>query len=177
MSPDFYEVVDQRYSVRNYKPDPVPNESIVKILEAAQAAPSWANKQGVHYVVVTDPDRVKAMSKTIGQGWTSTAPAFVVAISSPQWSGSKNGMQYFMLDTGIAFEHLVLAATAEGLGTCWIGAFPEEVVKKVLDVPKNLKVVAITPLGFPDDSPRERSRKPLDEIAFYDSYGNASASK
>jgi nitroreductase len=177
MSPEFYEVVDQRRSVRSYKPDPVPNESIVKILEAARAAPSWGNKQGVHYIVVTDPERVKALANATGKEWIGTAPAIIVAVSSPKWSGKKNGMEYFMLDTGIAFEHLVLAATAEGLGTCWIGAFPEDAVKKVIDVPKDLKVVALTPLGYPDDEPRERDRKPLDEIVFYDRYGNASGGK
>jgi len=163
---EFYKTVYSRKSIRKYKPDLVPEDTVIKILDAARVAPSWANMQGVRYVVVRDPNKVKALIDAIGQKWTRDAPMFIVACIQERGSGkNKNGLKYFMLDVGIAFEHLILAATAEGLGTCWIGYFDEDGVKKALNIPKKFRVVAITPLGYPDGPPKDIDRLALEKIS------------
>jgi nitroreductase len=180
---DFYEVVNKRKSVRKYKPQKVPEDSLKRILEAARIAPSWANKQCWKYVVVDDPAIIQSI--TSGLAKTFGAPVYIVACADPSRSGHKNGMDYYLVDIGISLEHLVLAAAAEGLGTCWLGGMLDEpAVKRALNVPDSMKVVAMTPLGYPEESAIKGlvgnamravtgagSRMPLDEIAFRNKFG------
>lgn len=169
---EFNEVIQARKSVRRFTPAPVPLDVVRRVLEAAILAPTWANMQGVRYIVVNEPAAVGAVKAAIGQAWVETAPVFVVAVSQERWSGkNKNGLAYYMLDVGICFEHVVLAATSEGLGTCWIGYFDEDAVRKALGVPDKLRVIAITPLGFPDDGTKPRTRKQLAEVASLNKHG------
>ncbi len=157
------EVVRKRKSVRRYRPDPVPEEDVAYVLEAARLAPSWANKQCWRYVVVTDPELRKKISL---RDATAAAPVIVVACADPSLSGDRNGKPYYMLDVGIGMEHLVLAATERGLGTCWLGGqFDEATVKAALGVPEGWRVVAMTPLGYPDEEPAPRGRKTPAELA------------
>jgi nitroreductase len=145
---DFTEVIAARKSVRNYSNKPVDNETIMKCLEAARAAPSWANKQCWQFIVVTEKDKIEKLSSTINF-WLKDAPAVVVACGDPLKSGFKNDQHYYLVDVAIALEHFVLAATNEGLGTCWMGGFDEEIVKSLLGTPSEIKVVALTPIGYP----------------------------
>jgi nitroreductase len=173
---DFYDVIKNRRSVRKYKPDPVPMDVIKRVLDAARLAPTWANLQGIRYVVITEKDQVAKVADAVGQKWLKkNAPMFIVAISDAKWSGNRpdpsGDLAYFMLDVGIAFEHLVLAATAEGLGTCWIGIFDEEELKDVLGIKGSNRVVTLTPIGYPAESPGPRARKSLSEIAFLNRFG------
>ncbi len=169
---DFYDVIKNRRSIRKYKPAKVPMDVIKRILDAARLAPTWANMQGVRYVVVMDKVQVEKVIEATGQkGKFKDAPMFIAAISDAKWSGNNDDMAYYMLDVGIAFEHLILAATAEGLGTCWIGFFDEERLKEVLAIKKSNRVIALTPLGYPDEAPGARPRKTLSEIAFVDTFG------
>ena len=168
---DFVDLVKARKSVRRYKPDPVPRDVVKRVLEAAILAPTWANMQGVRYVVVADPAAVAAVKEGIGQKWVASAPSFIVATSHEGASGkNKNGLPYYMLDVGICFQQLVLAATNEGLGTCWIGYFDENVVKTALNVPPKQRVIAITPIGYPDGEAKDTTRKPMQEVAFLDRF-------
>ncbi len=121
---DFTEVIAARKSIRNYSNKPINKETIMKCLEAARLAPSWANKQCWHFIVVTDKDKIEKLSSTINF-WLKDAPAVVVACGDPSKSGFKNDQHYYLVDVAIAFEHFVLAATNEGLGTCWMGGFDE----------------------------------------------------
>jgi nitroreductase len=166
---EFMEVIRRRRSIRKYKPDPVPEEEIKYVLEAARLAPSWANSQCWHFVVVTD-EEVKRQVAQAGNEWIAQAPVIIVACADPTKPGTKGDQPYYLVDIGIAMEHLVLAAADRGLGTCWIGWFDEEKVKKALGVPENIRVVASTPLGYPDESPDPRPRKSLDEIVSYNGY-------
>lgn len=163
------EVIRQRRSIRKYKPDAVPEDKINYILEAARLAPSWGNSQCWKFVVVTDP-KVKEEVAKAGNQWIAQAPVLIVACADPTKPGTKKDQPYYMLDIGIAMEHLILAASEQGLGTCWIGWFDEETVKKALGVPKGIRVVATTPLGYPDESPGPRPRKKLEEIMSYNKY-------
>ncbi len=167
------DLVAARKSIRDYQNKPVEDEKLAKILEAAQRAPSWANKQCAKYVIVKDKKIVEELASSF-IGWIKQAPIVVVACADPKGSGSRNGMDYYLVDVGISMEHLVLAAADQGLGTCWIGGFDEGKVKKTLQIPENVKVVALTPLGYPADlSMRSKlvrssvgadKRKPLDEM-------------
>jgi nitroreductase len=170
---DFMELVRKRRSIRRFRPDPVSEDDIIYILEAARLAPSWANTQCWHFVVVTD-ERVKqdvtAAASEWGMKWIARAPVIVVACADPAAPGYKGDIPNYLLDIGIAVEHLVLAATDRGLATCWVGGFDEAGMKQALGVPENMRVVAVIPVGHPDQSPAPRSRKSLDDISSYNRY-------
>ena len=187
---DFFEVVAARHSVRAYRPDPVPDESILRCLEAARSAPSWRNGQCWRFIVVRDKATIDHLAGQRVYGypinaWLKAAPVMVVACAEPRESGQHEGLPYWAVNTAIALEHLVLAATALGLGTCWIGGFSEEAVRVLLDVPDRIRVVAYTPLGYPAETvgligrvtklaARSHSRKPLEKIVFHDRWGQDS---
>ncbi|MBD3229296.1 MAG: nitroreductase [Candidatus Lokiarchaeota archaeon] len=164
---DFYEVIKNRRSYRFYESKMPEKEKVEKILNAARLAPTWANFQGVNYIIVQDSDTVNKIWKAIGQrNKFETAPMFIVGIISPSDSGKNmNGEKYYGVDFGICFEHLILAATAEGLGSCWIGWFDEEKIKEILEIPDKYKVMGLTPLGYPNKKKGTiKERKPLDEL-------------
>jgi len=142
---DVFEAIERRHSVRAYLPDPVPQEKLARVLEAGRLAPSAANVQPWHFVVVKDAEKRNRLAE--GEKWTgflAEAPIAIVGCgdkeASPKWC---------IVDTTIALENMVLAATGEGLGTCWIGSFVEAEVKKLLNLPDKYCVVAILSLGFP----------------------------
>ena len=169
---DFTEVIKSRRSIRKFTEEPISDEILERILDAGRLAPTWANLQGTRYIVVKNPDKVKAVAEATGQKWALGAPMFIVATISPKHSGkNKNGLEYYMLDVGICFEHIILAATNEGIGACWMGYFDEQEIKSILSVPPEERVIALTPLGFPNYTPREQVRIPLKEIAFRDKFG------
>jgi nitroreductase len=97
-----------------------------------------------------DRDKIEKLSST-RNFWLKGAPAAVVACGDPSKSGFKNDQHYYLVDVAIAFEHFVLAATNEGLGTCWMGGFDEEIVKPLLGILSEIKVVALTPIGYPSE--------------------------
>ncbi|MGD0495816.1 MAG: nitroreductase family protein [Candidatus Bathyarchaeia archaeon] len=159
---DVLEAIRIRRSIRKYRPEPIPDEKLETILEAARLAPSAANRQPWRFVVVEERQRRKALAKAANdQTFVGDAGAIVVAISDPEKSA-----RWHEKDTMIALEHMVLAATALGYGTCWIGAFDEDAVKSLLKIPAKMKVVALLPIGMPDEKPAPRRRKELSEIFF-----------
>ncbi len=151
---DFYEVVRTRRSIRSYRPDPIPEATLNRVLEAARIAPSGSNRQPWRFIIVEDEELKKQMVVACGnQNFIAEAPVVIVACgyNIHYDRGGYMGNMSMLLDVSIAFTHLILAARAEGLGTCWIGAFNNEDVKKILDIPEDVNVVAITPLGYPRD--------------------------
>ena len=160
---ELMDVIRKRLSIRKYKPDPIPEEKIEYILEAARLAPSWGNRQCWRYIVITDE---KTKKKLGVRDWVAEAPVIIVGCADPEESGHSHDIPYFAVDLGISMEHLVLAAANLGLGTCWIGKhYEEKVVKKALRIPDNIRVVALTPLGYPDEEPKPRNRKSIGEIS------------
>jgi len=166
---EFYEVVKTRRSIRSYKPDIPPQDVLDRISEAARIAPSGSNRQPWRFIFVTDPSLKKKLVSACGnQKFVGEAPIVVIACGYDikyNRGGYMGGMS-FLVDVSIAFTHLILAARSEGLGTCWIGEFENEKVKRILGIPDGYNVVAVTPLGYPkEDGFRETDRrKPMAEI-------------
>jgi len=163
----FNEVIETRRSIRKYKNTPISKEKINKILEAARIAPSDGHRQPWHFIVVENKETIKKLAK---REWAAEAPVMIVGLAdqeaSPHWC---------INDLGIAFEHIVLAATDLGLGTCWMGQSKrEELVKSLLDIPDKFRVIALTPLGVSDETPDSKDRKSLDDIVSWEKYGSKS---
>lgn len=168
---EYTDLIKKRRSIRRYKPEPISDQNLKTVLEAARLAPSSGNRQCWRYIVVTDQN-IKTRLAEVGEKWVSEAPVIIVACADPEASGHKPGIDYFLVDIGISFEHLILAAANLGLGTCWIAAFDEVQVKEALGVPDEIRVVAYTPLGYPDEKKGQVfARKPLRDICFYERYG------
>ncbi|KKO21155.1 MAG: nitroreductase family protein [Candidatus Brocadia sp.] len=162
---DIYEIMKFRRSVRSYKSEPVEEGKLRRILEAALSAPSAANRQPIHFVVIKD-EKIRHQLKTAYNAtWFYTAPVIICVCSIPEkgWKRS-DGKNYADIDATIAMDHLVLAATSEGLATCWVAAFKVSDVKSILNLPPGMEPLALTPLGYSLDYPEPTHRKTLEEI-------------
>jgi nitroreductase len=170
------QVISERRSIRKYKDTPVEWEKIEQVLNAARLAPSWKNQQCWRFLVLSDPAKRAGLlaafpEENPGKKAIAMAPSVIVVCADPAESGVENGIEYFIADTAIAFEHICLTAHELGLGTCWMGMFDEEVVRASLGIPGEIRIIGITPLGYPDQEPRPRPRKELSEIAYLDNWG------
>ncbi len=175
---DLYQVLHDRRSVRKYKSDPVPEEKLIRILEAARIAPSWSNMQCWRFIIVRDPETKKQLAESMPaknpavRAVGETAPLVIVVCADPQESGHQDGKSYYLLDAGLAMQQLMLAAHAEGLGTCWVAWFDEEKARKACAIPEQYRVVALSPLGVPEKMPSARPRKELSEIVYAEQWGD-----
>ncbi|NLB65900.1 MAG: nitroreductase [Lentisphaerae bacterium] len=167
MTTSFLKLAEQRRSVRAYKPEAVPEELLQQVLEAGRLAPSAVNKQPWRFVVVREEMNRRALGAAYAREWFWKAPVIIVVCVLPDeaWRRSFDGQNYALVDGALAMDHMQLAAAELGLGTCWIGAFDPEAVRTILGLPDGVKVVGMTPLGYPDvePNPRPRSRRPLGE--------------
>ncbi|NQT67580.1 MAG: nitroreductase family protein [Actinobacteria bacterium] len=167
------DLIEKRKSIRSYKPQDVEEEKLNYILQAFRKAPSAKNLQPWKLIIVKDKKKISDLSIACNnQTFLSEAPILIVACAKEDEAYGVMGgyMNSYSVDIALALEHLILAATEKGLGTCWIGAFKEKLVKDLLDVPDNVRVVAITPVGYPAVEGRIRGRKPISEIVCYDKY-------
>jgi nitroreductase len=172
---EFYDVIKTRRSVRSYEPSAVPEEVLSKVLDAARFAPSGSNRQPWKYLFVKSPElRKKIATLCGGQLWIAEAPIVVVACGSDikYDRGGYMGEMSFLIDSAIGLTHLILAARAEGLGTCWIGLFDNDSIKVILDIPPGWNVAAVTPLGYPKDPKwaQPGKRKEISEIVAVDQW-------
>ena len=168
---DVLETIKTRKSVRRYRPEPIPDGDLKKILEAARLAPSAGNRQPWRFVVVKDPETKRKLGEIArGQTWISDAGVVVAALAMDKKSPEVYE-RWAERDVMTAVEHMVLAAWSLGYGTCWIGAFYEDQVKELLGVPEEMTVVNLLPIGVPDQAPEARGRKALNEIFHSEKYG------
>jgi len=168
---DIKEVIQKRYSCRSYKDTPVSEEKLRSILETTRLAPSAHNTQEYKFVVVKDVQKRKALAKAaLDQRFIAQAPVVVVAVSLNPEHLLSSGVPAYAMDIAIAIDHMTLAAVEEGLATCWIGAFSQKEVKKILNIPAQYKVVAFLPIGISDEKPFPKSRKKLDELVSYEKF-------
>jgi nitroreductase len=166
---DVLEVIATRYSVRGYRSDPVDDETLASVLEAARLAPTAANRQPFRVVVVRTEGRQEELSRVYGRPWFVQAPLVlaVVAVPGEAWR-RMDGKPYDEVDATIAMDHLILAAASLGLGTCWVAAFDPAAAREVLGLPDDVEPVAFTPLGYPTTTSPQKKRRPLDELVRYE---------
>ncbi len=163
--------IKERRSIRKYSAKPVEENKLQKVLEAARFSPSARNQQEWKFIVVKDSKtREKLTEEAIGQPFVGEAPIILVCCGTDPDSIMRCGQPRYTVDLSIATAYMILAAYEQGLGTCWLGSFDENKVKEILDIPEGVRVVSITPLGYPDESPAPRPRKELHEIISYDKY-------
>lgn len=165
---DCIDTILTRRSIRKFKTDPVDEQDLQTILEAGRWAPSAGNLQPCYFIVVQDEEqRKKVREAALNQESLATAPVIIVVCADPQRSSHYGdaGTQYLcLLDCANAAENMLLAAQALGYGSCWMGGFSEKRMKKVLGLPEDFRVVAVVPVGRPDESPEPRERRPLSDI-------------
>ncbi len=189
---DILEAIKNRRSIRHYKADPVDDEAVNTVLEAAHWAPSWGNAQCWRFIVVRDPEikgkvadtlmKVKVDNEWVENAAASAlkqAPVLIVLCAEQGKAGFRpdgtpvtdKGDYWFMFDVALAMENLVLAAHSLGLGTVIVGGFDAKKVAQILEVPASSNVVTMTPLGFPDHKGQISPRKDLSEVVYKDKYG------
>jgi nitroreductase len=168
---EYLELIRNRYSVRAYKPDPVPDELLAQVLEAGRLAPTAANKQPFRILVIHTKGREAELRRIYPRDWFTEAPLIlcVCAVRAEAWKRTMyDGKSHADVDATIVMDHLVLAATDLGLGTCWIAAFDPAAAREALGVPSDVEPVLFTPLGFPADQPKPKERRPLAELVRYE---------
>lgn len=182
MSNNFYELVQNRQSTRAYDTErSVDREIISRILDAVRLAPSACNAQPWHFIVVDEPElKNKVADATASRilnmnHFTKQAPVHIIVVEekvnlSSSFGGLVKNKQFAFLDIGIAAAHICLAAQSEGLGSCILGWFAEDKVKKLLDIPDNRRVVLDIVIGYPAQDLREKKRKAMSEIASFNTY-------
>ena len=167
-----YEIISRRKSIRKYEDKPVPADVLDRILDAGRMANSARNRQEWAFMAVTDAEIRKALVPACrDQKFVAGAGAVIAICSTESEYIMACGVPAYAVDCSIAADHIQLAACAEGLGTCWLGAFYQDKVKEVLDIPENIKVVAVLTIGYPAEEGRPKTRKEMGEILFREKWG------
>jgi len=169
---EVYDSIRNRKSVRSYLNRPVEKEKLDRLLKAVRLAPSAGNRQEWRFVVVTDPEKRRRLAEeAAGQRFIAEAPIVIAACAETDGKIMRCGQACYPIDVAIAIDHLTLAAVAEGLGTCWIGSFNPDTVRRILGIPEQIVVVELLPLGYPKDpEPVRKSRLPLETIVRYEEW-------
>ncbi len=166
---DFDQLIQTRYSVRAYRSDPVPDELLQRVLRAGILAPTACNRQPFRIIVIQTAPRREELSRLYPRGpWLVEAPLVlaVVGVLGEAWVRRSDGLNHYLVDAAIVMDHMVLAATEAGLGTCWVCAFDPAVARQTLALPEGVQPVAFTPLGHPSGASTAppRVRRPLEEL-------------
>ena len=180
---DLMQAIRDRRSIRQFRPDPVSEEDIEAVMEAARLAPSWANTQCWKFVIVRDAETKELLAETCGtanrgNAAIRSAPLLIVACAELGKSGYMRGQEgsdkgeWYMFDIAMAVHNLTLAAYSLGLGTLHIGWFDAKRAARILQVPQNAVVVELMPLGYAAGEAKPTTRKELGEILYYEKYGN-----
>ena len=166
---DFSTLIRNRYSVRAYRKDPVEKGKLDQVLEAARLAPTASNRQPFRIIVAQTKGREDEMRRMYDRDWFVEAPTVicVCAMKSEAWV-SRGGMNYVYVDVAIVMDHIILAASDIGLGTCWVGAFDKDVAREAFGLPDDLEPVVMTPLGYAADQPEPKERRPIEELVRYE---------
>ncbi|HCT30589.1 MAG TPA: nitroreductase [Bacteroidales bacterium] len=169
----FIELAKKRFSCRMYKNQEVPKELIEKVMEAARVAPSAVNNQPWIFIALAEESLRKRIASCYARNWLETAPLIIVACGDHNRTWRRaDGKDHCDIDVAIAIDHITLAATENGLATCWVCKFDAMKCSQLLDLPSNITPIALIPIGFPAETPKENrhdeKRKPLNEILFWD---------
>ncbi|MFC1955802.1 nitroreductase family protein [Chloroflexota bacterium] len=167
----FLELINKRQSVRAYKPDDISDIELQQLLEAARLAPTASNRQPFKLIVIHSSGREVELRHIYDRDWFVQAPLVICICGTPNQAWvRKDGKNYCELDVAIAMDHLILAATALGLGTCWIADFDPKATREVLGLPDEVVPMVVTPLGYPNDQPRQKERRDLNELVSYNQW-------
>lgn len=173
---DFFTVSGKRFSVRRYIEKPVPRESLDKIIEIGREAASAANRQP-WYFVICEGENKKKLDKVFYRDGFRTAPVAIAAVAdmNEAWTRKNDGRNFAYVDVSIAVTEMILAATAEGLGTCWVASFDYSEAVKILEIPEGKEIVTLITIGYqsPDEKQPDRSRKQKENVVFYGKFGNS----
>lgn len=160
-----------RRSIRAFQDKPIEEEKLFRVLQAGRLAPSAKNRQEWRYVVVRDKElRRKVAVASNNQYFIAEAPVVIVGCATMVDYVLSGGQPAYTIDVSISMDHMTLQAVEEGLGTCWIGSFKEDEIKGILNIPAEMRIVEIMPLGYPKSLPDPKPRKELEEIIVYDRY-------
>jgi len=166
---EFFELIEKRVSVRGYKQDSVEEEKLEKVLKAGILAPTGVNYQAFKIYVIDTEKHKEALKKIYPQPWFVEAPIVLCLAMAPAkcWTRPWDGKNISDIDAGIVMDHMILAATDLGLGTCFIGAFKKYAAYDMLEFDEEYEPVLFTPLGYPNDKGRNTSRKTIEELVVY----------
>jgi len=171
----FNQLHKERYSVRDYKTQKVPQALLLEVLDAGRMAPSAANKQPWSFILISDKEVLQELSKSYDRDWFKKAPQVIVICGdhNASWIRPFDQKDHCDIDAAIAIDHMTLRATELGLGTCWICHFNPDLVKDLLKVPDNLEPIALLPIGYPiNNQPSGKKRKDRSDVIFENTYGN-----
>jgi len=162
---DFLALARSRYSCRSYRSEPVADDQLSRVLEAMRLAPTACNRQPFRAHVLRTSEHGEALRRCYRRDWLLSAPLVIIMVAhlDRAWC-HRDGTNLGVVDATIAFDHLILAATAEGLGSCWIAAFDEPEVRALLGLSDSAKPVVMTPLGFPADVAPPKERAALNDL-------------
>ena len=151
---NFSDVILSRKSVRSFQDKDIPEEILNNMIEVARLSPSFQNRQCWRFIVVRDKNIIKDLALRSGMiskvnFFIKDAPVVIIACADPAKSGTMNDQNYYLVDTAIAFQQMMLSAWNHGIGSCWLAAFNEQRVREILEIPKNIRVVALSPFGYP----------------------------
>lgn len=179
----FYDVIESRTAVREFQSTPIDKESLARAINSAMMSPSWKNNTSYKFILVDDPREKDMLANCIvndtnkASDAVKQAPMVAVIVADPAKSGVVADKEYYLVDSAIAMEHFILAATNEGYGTCWIGAFDEDKIRHTLSIPTNQRVVAMTPIGKTTEKPQHHEKKDVREHVFLNKWGQAYTEK
>ncbi|WP_053955472.1 nitroreductase family protein [Inediibacterium massiliense] len=173
----FYEVIENRKSIKSFKQSPIEKNKLSRMMHAAMQCPSWKNHTSYKFILVEGEREKKELSKAImnetqeASNAIVEAPMVAVVVGEPLSSGIITDKEYYLVDGAIAMEHFVLAATNEGYGTCWIAALDEEKVRNALSIPNEFRVIAMTPIGEIEEETPYEDKKDVREQVFLNQWG------
>lgn len=175
---NFYDVINNRKSVSKYKGDEICRGSLNNMIEAAMKSPTWKNRTSFKLILLEDKNIKDSMAEFIlnsdnkAEEALKEAPMALVVIAEPEKSGEVDGKEFYIADGAIAMEHFILAATAEGYGTMWIGALKEEKIKALLNIPDEFKIIGVTPIGVSAEVEPHNEKKDIKEYVFSNKFNN-----
>ena len=168
------EAIKGRRSIRAFKPQDVPEETVEKLIDAARHAPSAGNTQPWEFVIARKQDIKKKLAQAAHQAFVEEAPVVIVVCANENRSlmgyGIRGETLYCIQDTAAATQNILLTAYSLGLGTCWVGAFNENEAKKALKTPKGIRPVAMIPVGYPNRTPSQRGRRSINQIVHHEEF-------
>ena len=172
---DVYEAIKTRRSIRKYLDKPLVWDDVYKIVDSGRLAPSAGNLQNWKFIVVLDQGKREQIAEAcLQQQWMIKAPVHIVICSDPdkaeKYYGARGERLYSVQNGAAAAENMILTAQSFGLGTCWVGAFDEEMVKRVLSIPSEVRPQIILTLGYPDEKPVKPIRHPVTSILYVDKW-------